>query len=196
MNKKILLSFFLAGFVISANAQMFRIGAKGGANVTKIAGSSFTDKFEYGYHLGGFVQIKLFKKLTLQPEVLFSQVNTTVDSSFKSLYNSLASSSYRNDISLKYLTVPLVANYNVNKYVALQGGVQYARLMSSDSSLLQNGESAFKNGDFSLLAGLQFNLGKVILSGRYLVGLNNINDIDNRDRWRNQTAQLSVGFRF
>jgi hypothetical protein len=26
------------------------------------------------------------------------------------------------------------------------------------------------------------------------VGLNNINDIDNRDKWKNQSIQLGVGF--
>ena len=30
--------------------------------------------------------------------------------------------------------------------------------------------------------------------GRYQVGLNNINDIDNKDKWKGQAIQLGVGF--
>jgi opacity protein-like surface antigen len=196
MNKKIIASLLLVSVALISQAQLLRFGVKGGTNVSKVAGVSFKDKFEYGYHLGGLVQIKLLKKLTLQPEIMFSQVNTTLDSNFKSLYTSIANNNYRSNISLKYLTVPLVANYNISKFASLQGGVQYGKLLSNDSTLLQNGQNAFKNGDFSALVGLQLNLGKVLLSGRYVVGLQNINDIDNRDSWKNQTVQVSVGFRF
>ncbi len=176
-------------------AQAFKLGFKGGANVTKIAGSSFNEKFNYGYHAGGFVQIKLSKKLTLQPEVLMSQINTTVDSSFDILYQNIINPNYVHNISLHYLTIPVVLNYNLGKLAALQGGVQYATLMQSSNTFLQNGQDAFKHGDLSVLAGIQFKLGKLMLSGRYLVGLNNINDIDNRDQWKNETVQISIGLR-
>jgi hypothetical protein len=44
-----------------------------------------------------------------------------------------------------------------------------------------------------MLGGAQVSLGKIKLNGRYVVGLNNINDIDNKDKWKNQGIQLSVG---
>jgi hypothetical protein len=59
---------------------------------------------------------------------------------------------------------------------------------------LENGKQAFQNGDFSLLGGAQINVSKLRFTGRYVVGLNNINDIDNRDEWKSQAFQLSVGF--
>ncbi len=46
-----------------------------------------------------------------------------------------------------------------------------------------------------MLGGVQLNLGSAKVGGRYVVGLNNINDIDNRDEWKNQGFQLYVGFR-
>jgi hypothetical protein len=196
MVKKIFIAMYFFGYVANVNAQLLRFGVKAGTNVSKVVGSSFKDKFEYGYHLGGVVQIHLTKKITLQPEVLFSQINTTLDSNYHNLYSSLSNNSYVKNINLKYLTIPLVLNYNLNKFVALQGGAQYGKLMQSSSTLLENGQSAFKNGDFAVLAGMQLNIGKIMLSGRYVVGLNTINDIDNRDSWKSQTAQLSIGFRF
>ena len=52
----------------------FSIGVKGGANITKIDGRSFSDEFKYGYHLGGFATIGLGGRFALQPEVLLNQV--------------------------------------------------------------------------------------------------------------------------
>lgn len=183
-------------FTITAGAQTLRLGIKGGTTVYKISGQSFDEKFQYGYHLGGYLKLKLTNRFSVQPEVLFNQVNTTVDSSFKSLYSSLANPAYVKNVKLKYLTIPLVLNYKLNKIISLQGGAQYGILMDNNKNLLQNGREAFSNGDFSMLGGLQINLGKFNITGRYAVGLNNINDIDNRDKWKSQSAQLSLGLSF
>jgi hypothetical protein len=65
--------------------------------------------------------------------------------------------------------------------------------MSHDKSFLENGEQAFKNGDFSMAFGAEVKLAQLRVTGRYLIGLNNINDIDNQDKWKNQVIQLSLG---
>lgn len=181
---------------VNLNAQVFAFGVKAGANLNKINGKAFNQKFEYGYHVGLITQVKLLKKLTLQPEVHLSQINNTVDSNFNAVYNSINNPNYRKNIDLKYLAIPLVANYNLGKAVALQAGVQYGVLLNSNKSLQQNGEAAFKSGDFAALAGVQIKVWKVLLSGRYIIGLQNINDINDSNSWRSQTAQFSVGFMF
>jgi hypothetical protein len=61
---------------------------------------------------------------------------------------------------------------------------------------LQNGGQAFKSGDFSMLAGVQIKVAMLRVTGRYSIGLNNINDIDSQDKWKNQNIQLSVGLAF
>ncbi len=179
-----------------SNAQLIKFGVKGGSTISKLTGNSFINKFEYGYHLGVFSQVKLTKKITIQPEVFLSQINTTIDSNFNSLYSSIYNTNYRKNIDLKYITIPLIINYNLNKIIALQGGAQYGILMDNNKNLLQNGQLAFKSGDFSAVGGIQFNLWKLTLSGRYLVGLSNINDIDKKDKWKSQSAQIAIGFRF
>jgi hypothetical protein len=170
-------------------AQGFKIGIKGGADINKITGRSFKDQFSFGYHLGGFADIGLTSRFGIQPEVIFSQVSADTSSEFSQVYqfNNVA------DIKLTYLKIPLLLNYMPNKFVSLQVGPQFGILINQDENLLKNGEDAFKRGDFSMLGGLQLNISKIRLYGRYAVGLNNINEIDNRDKWKNQTVHLGVG---
>jgi hypothetical protein len=80
MKAKFFLPLLAALFVSSALMAQFHIGFKGGTNITKVDGYSFKDKFNYGYHIGGFAEIGLGEKIGIQPEVLFNQYATTLDS--------------------------------------------------------------------------------------------------------------------
>jgi len=170
----------------------FHIGVKAGANITKVDGQSFKQQFEYSYHLGGFAEIKLSDKFSFNPEVLFSQNSSTLDSNYKSIYENVIASD-QSKVKLNYLTIPLLLDYKFLGPVHLQAGPQFGILMNKDKNFLQNGEQAFKNGDFSMALGAQVKLAQLRFTGRYLIGLNNINDIDNQDKWKNQVIQLSVG---
>lgn len=178
----------------AASAQKFRIGAKAGANLVKVDGKSFKDEFRYGYHIGGFSEIVLTKdrKLSLQPEVLFSQYSTSLDSNFKSVYQNVINSN-QSHVKLNYLSIPILLNYKLIGPIYLQAGPAFSVLMDQSRTFLQNGGDAFKKGDFSMIGGAQVKLAKLYLSGRYVVGLANINDIDNKDKWKSQAIQLSVG---
>jgi hypothetical protein len=180
-------------FFSTASFAQLTFGIKGGANITKVEGKSFSEEFRYGYHLGGFATIKLAGRLGIQPEVLFNQYNTRVDSSFKSVYSNALSISNYQDVKLNYLTIPILLNYKLANIISLQAGPQFGVLISQDKNLLQNGQEAFKNGELSLVGGVQLNLSKFRLSGRYLVGLNNISDVSSQNKWKNQGFQLSVG---
>ncbi len=190
MKNKILITVLVLSLgTTAAFAQGFKIGVKGGADIHKIDGKAFKDQFSYGYDLGGFAEIGLTKKFGIQPEVLFSQVNVDTSENFSDLYDFNAVSS----VKLKYLKIPLLLNYNANPFVTLQAGPQFGILMDQNSSLTKNGQNAFSKGDFSMLGGLQLNISKLRIYGRYAVGLNNINDIDNQDKWKNQSIQLGIG---
>jgi hypothetical protein len=180
-------------FAQAALAQ-FHLGIKGGANITKVDGKAFRDEFKYGYHLGGFAEIGLGGKFAIQPEVLFNQYQTRVDSSFKNVYeNSVTFSNYK-DVTLNYLTIPIMLNYKLGKLMTLQAGPQFGVLIDGNKNLLQNGQEAFKNGDFSLAGGAVINISKLRLTGRYFVGLANVSDISDQNKWKNQGFQLSLGF--
>ncbi|HEU4471349.1 MAG TPA: porin family protein [Flavisolibacter sp.] len=180
-------------FAQAAMAQ-FRLGIKGGANITKIEGKAFREEFKYGYHLGGFAEIGLGGRLSIQPEVLFNQFQTTADTSFRNVYENAVNFSNYRDVKLNYLSIPLMLNYKVGSLLTLQAGPQFGILIDQSKNLLENGEEAFKNGDFSLAGGAVITISKLRLTGRYFAGLSNVSDISDQNKWKNQGFQLSVGF--
>ncbi|MEP6617415.1 MAG: outer membrane beta-barrel protein [Ginsengibacter sp.] len=179
-----LLLFFSASY-----SQSFTVGIKGGVSINKITGKSFKEQFTYGYHVGGYATLGLSKKFAIQPEVLFSQLSTDTSSQFSSIYQF----NHINNIKLSYLSIPIVLNYNVSNLLALQVGPQFGVLINQDKNLLQNGGEAFKKGDFAMLGGLQLKLLKFRVYGRYVIGLNNLDNIGNKDDWKSQSIQLGVG---
>ncbi len=187
-----LLSLALALLISQLMMAQFHLGVKAGANIVKVDGKSFKEEFRYGYNLGGFAEIGLSPKFSFQPEVMFNQYSTTLDSNYKSIYENVIASN-QSKIKLNYLSIPLLLDYKFIGPIHLQAGPQFSVLMSQDKNFLQNGREAFKNGDFSLVAGAQVKLAQLRVTGRYIIGLSNINDIDNQDKWKSQVIQLSLG---
>ena len=190
-----LLSLAVALCVSQFLMAQFHIGAKAGANITKLDGISFKDQFRYSYHVGGFMEIGLGGRFTLQPEVMFNQYTSTLDSSYKEIYENVIASD-QSKVKLNYLSIPLLLDYKLVGPIHLQAGPQFSVLMDKNKNFLENGGDAFRQGDFAMLGGAQINLGALRLSGRYIIGLNNINDIDNKDKWKSQAIQLSLGLAF
>lgn len=188
-----LFSLAMAVLIFStARSQSFHLGVKGGTNINKISGLSFSEKFSYGYHLGGFAEIGLGKKWAIQPEVLFNQINTDTSSQFKKIYTSLSANNI-SKIKLSYISIPILLDYKVSRFLTLQAGPQFGLLIQQNKNLVENGKDAFKKGDFSMLGGIQLRIAAVRIYGRYALGLNNINDIDNKDKWRSQSFQVGIG---
>ena len=192
MKTKFLSLAAAALFISQLMMAQFHLGIKAGANITKVDVKSFKQEFKYGYNLGGFAEIGLSNKFSLEPEVLFNQYSSALDSSYKSIYENVIASN-QSKVKLNYLTIPLLLDYKFIGPIHLQAGPQFGILMNQDKSFLQNGANAFKNGDFSMVAGAQIKLAQLRITGRYIIGLSNINDIDNQDKWKNQVIQLSVG---
>lgn len=187
--------FFLIVALLSAQIMMaqFKVGIKGGANITKVNGQAFDEQFRYGYHLGGFAEIGLGKKLRLQPEVIFNQYATTLDSSMNVIYHNIINSN-QSKVNLNYVSIPIILSYKLLGPIYLQAGPQFAILVDQNKNFLQNGANAFKKGDFSMLGGVQLKLLSLRVTGRYIIGLSNINDITSQDKWKNEGVQLSLGF--
>ena len=193
MKAKILLPLFAALAMSSTAMAQFHIGVKGGSNITKVDGYSFKDKFRYGYHVGAFAEIGIGEKFWIQPEVLFNQYSTTLDSNYNHIYEDIFNSGQSN-VKLNYLSIPVLLNYKLlGNFLSLQAGPQFSVLMKQDKNLLQNGADAFKKGDFSMLGGVQLKLSAIRITGRYAIGLSNINDIGNKDEWKSQGFQVSLG---
>jgi hypothetical protein len=177
---------------LGVRAQTFEIGVKGGVNLDKIDGRSFNDAFKWGYSAGGFAHIG-FGKWGIQPELLWNQTNTQTANNFNEIYLGGLNTT---NVSLNYLSVPLLLTYTPFKVLSFQLGPQFGILMSQTQDLAQNTKDAFKKGDVSAVAGAQLNLLKFKLGVRYYLGLNELNGINSSlDSWKNQGLQLYVGFR-
>ena len=188
MKTKLLILAIFSVLGSAAMAQSLHIGAKAGANISKIDGQSFKDQFSFGYHAGGFFNVGLGKKFAIQPEILFNQVNVDTSDKFSQVYEF----NHLEKVQLKYLSVPILLNFKPVKFLTLQAGPQFSVLMNKSKTLVENGRDAFKGGDLSMLGGVQVNLGHLGVYGRYAVGLSNLNDIDNKEKWKSQSFQLGV----
>jgi hypothetical protein len=193
MKAKFLLTLFAALFISQVMMAQFHIGFKAGTNITKVDGQSFKNQFRYGYHIGAFAEIGMGEKLMLQPEVLFNQVSSTLDSNYKNIYSDVFFSD-QSKVRLGYLSIPILLDYKlIGNFLMLQAGPQFGILINKNKDLVKNGVDAFSHGDFSMVGGVQLKLSSIRVGARYVVGLSNINDIDNRDKWKNQGLQVSLG---
>ena len=186
-----LLVLLATSSAIYAQIPGFQLGIKGGANFTKIDGQSFNDEFRFGYHLGGFAVLKLTNSIQIQPEVLFNQFNTKTSDDF----GSVGDPDNLKNVKLNYLSIPLLLNITPSKIITFQVGPQFGILINKNDDFFQNSSNAFKSGDFSMLGGIQLNILRFKVSGRYMIGLNDISDLSNKSDWKNQGFQVSVGLR-
>lgn len=172
-------------------AQGVHLGFKAGANIFKVDGKSFKDEFKFGYNLGAFAEINFNQKWGIQPELLWNQTNYRTGDNFDDLYPG-----GKSDVEgkLNYISIPLLLTYRPVKVLSLQAGPQFGILTSQDKDLLGETKEAFKSGDFSMLGGAQLNLGALRAGARYVIGLSDINDLGNNEKWKNQGWQLYLGF--
>src|SRR5688572_33248493 len=113
MKKLILPLLFLLAFCLNSYAQkkkdpsekesLFRWGFKGGLNLNKIGGKSFSNEFNYNYFLGGFMQINLTRKFGIQPELNFVQTSAEQSGDITVIYDDLFLEGTQKKAKLDYL---------------------------------------------------------------------------------------------
>lgn len=208
LQRLLLLSFIF----ISANAfsqgrrfdpkrdheNFFRIGAKAGVNINKINGQAYKDGFNYNYLLGGFMQFNFSRTFGLQPEINFVQSSSEFATSTSTIYDDLFLDGSQKKAKLDYLKVPVLLNINLgpSKRVKLQLGPQYGNVLKQTVDSLKNNGNIFKTADWAAVGGLWIQIPFINLGARYEIGLNNINDIDNQQKWRSQAFTIFAGFTF
>ena len=139
--KLILVGLFLIG--ILASAQEVKFGVKGGLNISLLslsgsipAGGSTSSNT--GFVIGGIADIKINDKLSIQPELLFSndggtyQYTNTVDANIN------FTGVYGQKITTNSLSIPIVAKYNVIDNLSIDAGVQISYLLSAKSTVDYN----------------------------------------------------------
>ncbi|WP_417559123.1 porin family protein [Mesoflavibacter zeaxanthinifaciens] len=181
-----LLICFLTSNSLSAQ---FHLGAKAGANLTKIDSQSYDDNFELGFQVGGFVYYDFSDFMGIQAEVLFNQTNTKVTDEFSDVFDD----AFDKNKTLNYISVPLLLRLNSGGLITINAGPQFSFLADGNETVLANGKKLFKDTDFSAVAGLELNLHPVIISARYIWGFTDISDVG--DKANSHQIQLGVGLR-
>ncbi len=202
MKYKLLILFLSVTSIASAQKvfevtkqPLFRFGIKAGVNANKISGQSYKDGFKYNFQAGVFGQIKLTRKIGLQPEISFVQTQQEFTNDANTIYDDLFLGGDQHKAKLDYLEIPLLLNINLgptNK-VKFQIGPSYGALLKQTIDSVKNNGNLYKNGEFSAISGIWIQLPFVNISARYKVGLSNINAIDDREKWKNQAIQVGVG---
>jgi opacity protein-like surface antigen len=199
--KKIILTVsavFAFGFM---NAQETKFGVKGGVNFATITGDVEDVSMKVGFNVGGFVEIKVSDKFSVQPELLFSTQGAKQEESgagFQSKYK----------LNLGYLNIPLMAKYYVADKFSLEVGPQIGFLvnakskfeLTSDGTTVSGDEDVkddFESVDFGFNFGTGYDFTENLSANvRYNLGLTNIVKDSGNDKINNSVLSLSLGYKF
>lgn len=186
--KKILISLCLVSFVMTASAQKFQAGLKGGVNISNFTGGNFDDvdkKALVGFHAGGFLSFGI-GSIYIQPELLVSTAGAKFGDDVDD-----------NNFKITYLSLPIMVKYRTAGGFYFEAGPQVGFKLGEDVGDQTLNEFA-KNLDLSLGAGLGYQFGSIGLGGRYLVGLSKVGDFEASSGldpdFKNSVIQVGVYF--
>jgi Outer membrane protein beta-barrel domain len=169
-------------------------GLKAGGNYFKVGGRSFDNTYNLSFSGGAYAEINYNKYFSLQPELLFNQVQCKTSQAFNQIYATLGGVSDQL-VTLDYVAVPILLAYKPIPELSILFGPQYSFLLAQTTGLLsETNRNAFSRSDFSLVFGGQLNLGKIKLGLRYQEGLVNVNAINSTDTWRTYGVQLYFAY--
>jgi hypothetical protein len=189
MKKFILLATIFIAFTTKAQEKI-GVGIKVGQNFSSV-NSVAVDRHSSSFHGGVTFQIGLTEKISLVPEVLLSQTKLSTNPSIGDVIgdNKFRPETYH----LNYLMVPLLIQVKPFSALLLQAGPQYGILLDQKKDGIENAQFAFKQGEFSFVGGAKVNLGGFFVYGRYVVGLQDINDLQDQAKWKTTQWQLGIG---
>ena len=189
MKNFILLATIFIAFTTQAQEKI-GIGIKVGQNFSSV-NSVAVDRHSSSFHGGVTFQIGLTEKISLVPEVLLSQTKLSTNPSIGDVIgdNKFRPETYH----LNYLMVPLLIQVKPFSALLLQAGPQYGILLDQKKDGIENAQFAFKQGEFSFVGGAKVNLGGFFVYGRYVVGLQDINDLQDQAKWKTTQWQLGIG---
>lgn len=200
--KKITLSIVAVLAFGFANAQEVKFGLKAGLNISSFAGDAGDDSPKVGFQVGGFTEIKLTDKFSIQPELLYSAQGAKEKGDVD-----VNGDMYPAEVkyNFAYLNVPIMAKYYVTPKFSLEVGPQIGFLMSAKGKIEVlritqeiDMKNEVKSIDFGLNFGTGYDFTKNFSAGvRYNLGLSNINDEKGTDKnIKNSVFSLSVGYKF
>jgi len=185
MIKKLWVAIIAVGIAGAVNAQDVKLGVKLGMNVSSIRESKVNSLDpKTGFVFGVTSEFSLTEKLSLQPELLFSQQGARESKDDFTL-------------DLNYIVLPIMVKYYVVDGFSLEAGPQFSFLVKDE--ILDGSQTADVTAEsFDLMAnlglGYQFKNG-VFFQTRYNLGLIDTNISENLNV-KNGVFQMSLGYQF
>ncbi|MFB3389006.1 porin family protein [Flavobacterium sp. LAR06] len=202
MKKIIMTAAAVMAFAFS-NAQETKFGVKGGVNFANLTGDTEDASLKVGFHVGGFAEIKVSDKFSVQPELLYSTQGAKFDESGEGF-------DIENKLNLSYLNIPVMAKFYVAEKFSLEAGPQIGFLLSAKAksegtdegitlSAEEDVKDSFESIDFGVNFGAGYDFTENLSAGvRYNLGLSNIAKTEDGDDFKmnNSVFSLSVGYKF
>lgn len=210
MEKVIKLTAIIVGlFIVNAVTaqedfrERFSFGLKAGINVNNVYDSqneNFNADARVGFAGGAFFSLPLGKVFALQPEVMFSQKGIKASGTTLGIPYSLKRNVNYIDIPLLFAIRPanfisIVLGPQVNFKLNQQDKVSIGNTSSENSQDFENNIRTFMLG---AQVGLDINIRHFVFSPRLALDLLNSNKdgSTNDPRYKNITAQFTLGYRF
>ncbi|HTH55922.1 MAG TPA: porin family protein [Cyclobacteriaceae bacterium] len=163
------------------NGMTTKFGIKGGVNFSNLYINDVQkENMKVGVNAGFFVKVPLFRGLSIQPEVLYS--NKGAKDSYGGPGSILGSGEYR--FNLNYIETPLLLVFNLTRNLNVSAGGYAAYLVSANVKDMNNDGTItgvtnlnadnFHRFDYGLAGGVGIDIQKVALGARYNYGLQNI----------------------
>jgi len=135
----------------SSSSSDMRFGVKGGFNISSLGGDSrYSYDSKPGFHLGAVLEVPFSDKIIIQPEALVSLQGS--------------GGFFEDDLNFWYLTVPVMAKYNVWDELYIEAGPHIGVLFADNldgNSFGGGGTNTFLESntiDFGLGAGAGYRL--------------------------------------
>lgn len=183
---------FIALAFVSMNAfsqEHFNLGIKVGQNFSKVDNVA-ADRSQASFHIGAQASIRLTNILSVAPEVILSQTKLEADPSLMDVLggNNLQPETYH----LNYLSFPVLLQVKPINKLILELGPQYSVLMNQSKDGKELANMAFKSGEFAFVGGAKIQFSNIAAYGRYVVGMQDINALQDQQHWKTRQWQLGI----
>jgi len=191
-----ILLFVLSSFVVmtvySQNNAKYSVsgGILGAANFSKFKTKNDNPTIDYGSNVGwsagGWLNLPLSRSFSIEPQLLYSMYEYETSSTSPVILR---------DGKISYISLPILLKVDLGTKFAITAGPQFDFVSSVHDNTNVAQKSDFKSSSFSLFGGIEiFPHDRVSFFGRYIAGLN---DMENRTNhpaveYRNQNLQVGL----
>lgn len=199
--------FLSAAVAVSTLTFAQQFGVKGGLNVSSISDEGFSESnSKTGFYAGVFMNAPIAESFSIQPEVLYNNLGAKYTTNLGPL------GTYEDKLSLDYISVPVMLQYNVVPQFYLEAGPELGFLVNAKSDRTYTGDieandtqqldtDDFNKFNFGLGIGAGFNITQNFgVNARYVAGFSDVTD-ENSDpspdaNNKNNTFQVGLSYKF